>query len=362
MPGPPPRSGQQQLEPKAQKAPGESSILSKGTVELDDYEYGIDGLFTPKSYTSGNPEEEDSNSTHYSRQSSGIASDKVSDFPDKNPLPSLGWPLAAKTERLFRARVKKPATATMKVQIVEKNQNGNGQEVSEIDMMKERFSKLLLGEDMSGGGNGVSSALALSNAITNLAGNFGEIQGARVLTAKTSLGDALYRHITSDQFSPEALLSSLDASSEHSILDIMNRVEASIAVWKRKISKDSKNSGISSWGGSTNEKKELFGERAESLLLLLKLRFRGLPQTALDMSKIQYNKDIGQSILESYSRVLESLAYNILSRIDDVLYTDKLNKHVPSCGSYERSLSSSSITTNSVPEDPSFYWSPSPTP
>ena len=36
--------------------------------------------------------------------------------------------------------------------------------------MKERFSKLLLGEDMSGGGKGVSSALALSNAITNLAG------------------------------------------------------------------------------------------------------------------------------------------------------------------------------------------------
>lgn len=36
----------------------------------------------------------------------------------------------------------------------------------------ERFAKLLLGEDMSGGGKGVSSALALSNAITNLAGIF----------------------------------------------------------------------------------------------------------------------------------------------------------------------------------------------
>lgn len=38
-------------------------------------------------------------------------------------------------------------------------------------MLKEKFSKLLLGEDMSGGGKGVSSALALSNAITNLAGS-----------------------------------------------------------------------------------------------------------------------------------------------------------------------------------------------
>ncbi|KAJ4865935.1 Rop guanine nucleotide exchange factor 7 [Raphanus sativus] len=39
--------------------------------------------------------------------------------------------------------------------------------VSEIEMMKERFSKLLLGEDMSGSGNGVCTALAISYAITN---------------------------------------------------------------------------------------------------------------------------------------------------------------------------------------------------
>lgn len=41
---------------------------------------------------------------------------------------------------------------------------------SDMEMMKERFAKLLLGEDMSGGGKGVNSALALSNAVTNLAG------------------------------------------------------------------------------------------------------------------------------------------------------------------------------------------------
>lgn len=40
----------------------------------------------------------------------------------------------------------------------------------DMQMMKEKFAKLLLGEDMSGGGKGVSSAMALSNAITNLAG------------------------------------------------------------------------------------------------------------------------------------------------------------------------------------------------
>ena len=40
----------------------------------------------------------------------------------------------------------------------------------EVEMMKERFGKLLLGEDMSGGGKGVCTALAISNAITNLSG------------------------------------------------------------------------------------------------------------------------------------------------------------------------------------------------
>lgn len=40
----------------------------------------------------------------------------------------------------------------------------------EVELMKERFAKLLLGEDMSGGGKGVCTALAISNAITNLAG------------------------------------------------------------------------------------------------------------------------------------------------------------------------------------------------
>lgn len=39
-----------------------------------------------------------------------------------------------------------------------------------MEMMKERFAKLLLGEDMSGSGKGVSTALAISNSITNLCG------------------------------------------------------------------------------------------------------------------------------------------------------------------------------------------------
>ncbi|MFS7935703.1 putative PRONE domain, Rop guanine nucleotide exchange factor [Helianthus anomalus] len=43
-------------------------------------------------------------------------------------------------------------------------------------MMEEKFAKLLLGEDMSGGGKGACTALAISNAITNLSASvFGEL-------------------------------------------------------------------------------------------------------------------------------------------------------------------------------------------
>lgn len=46
----------------------------------------------------------------------------------------------------------------------------------DVETMKERFSKLLLGEDITGGRLGVTTALALSNAITNLAASvFGEL-------------------------------------------------------------------------------------------------------------------------------------------------------------------------------------------
>ena len=47
---------------------------------------------------------------------------------------------------------------------------------SDIEAMKENFSKLLLGEDVTGGTKGLSTALALSNAITNLSVSvFGEL-------------------------------------------------------------------------------------------------------------------------------------------------------------------------------------------
>ncbi|PON61531.1 PRONE domain containing protein [Trema orientale] len=150
-------------------------------------------------------------------------------------------------------------------------------------------------------------------------------------TGKACLGDLIYRYVTADKFFPECLLDCLDLSSEHLTLEIANRIEAAVYIWKkkdhRKQSTDKKGKR-SSWGGkvkglvSDTDKNFLLAQRAESLLRSLRLRFPALPQTALDMNKIQYNKDVGQSILESYSRVMESLAFNIMARIDDILFVD----------------------------------------
>ncbi|KAF8406675.1 hypothetical protein HHK36_008766 [Tetracentron sinense] len=154
-------------------------------------------------------------------------------------------------------------------------------------------------------------------------------------SGKACLGEIIYRYITADHFSPECLLDCLDLSSEHHTLEIANMIEAAVHVWRQKDRKKRLNhtkAGRSSWGGKVKGlvgdtvKSQLLAQRANTLLQSLRLRFPGLPQTALDMNKIQYNKDVGQSILESYSRVMESLAFNIMARIDDLLYVDDASR------------------------------------
>lgn len=405
----------------------------------------------------------------------------------------LGWPLGSCRDRPSSAASPKMGSGHNTFMWEEKREKRET-ELSEVEMMKERFAKLLLGEDMSGGAKGVSTALAISNAITNLSASlFGELwrleplceerrtkwrremewllsvsdhivelvpswqtfpdgsstevmisrprsdlhinlpalrkldamlldslhsytdtefwyvdrgidmsekeskagsrlsmqrqeekwwlptpkvpvnglseEGRRKLTnqreainqilkaamainaqvlmemevpdvywdslpknGKSSLGDTIYKLLSSDHFSPDQLLTMVDLSSEHSQLEVANKLETAILVWRRKIqSKHSHAAAKISWGTmkdlvADENRREQIADKAESMLLSLKLRFPGLPQTALDMNKIQYNKDVGQSILESYSRVLESLAFNIMARIDDVLYADDMLK------------------------------------
>lgn len=114
---------------------------------------------------------------------------------------------------------------------------------------------------------------------------------------KACLGDILHRYITADQFSPEYFLDYLDLSSEYTTLDIANRIESAVHFWRLKSQKKKLNRAkTGSWSGTVKglggdiEKSKLFANRADTLLKNLKLYFPGLPQTALDMNKIQFNK------------------------------------------------------------------------
>ncbi|XP_025795654.1 rop guanine nucleotide exchange factor 3-like isoform X1 [Panicum hallii] len=146
-------------------------------------------------------------------------------------------------------------------------------------------------------------------------------------SGRASVGDSVYRvMLGADKFSPDFLLDTLDISSEHDALAMADRVEAAMYVWRRKASGSHGKlpwSKVKELAADDDDKNVSLASRAESLLLCLKHRFPGLSQTTLDTSKIQFNKDVGQAILESYSRVLESLAFNIVSWIDDVLFADK---------------------------------------
>ncbi|CAD5311452.1 unnamed protein product [Arabidopsis thaliana] len=148
-------------------------------------------------------------------------------------------------------------------------------------------------------------------------------------SGKASTGDSIYRHMTSSgRFSPEKLLDRLKIVSEHEALQLADRVEASMYTWRRKACL---NNSKSSWNmvkdlmsiTERSDKNYVLAERAESLLFCLKQRYPELSQTSLDICKIHCNKDVGKAVLESYSRVLEGLAFNIVSWIDDVLYVDK---------------------------------------
>jgi hypothetical protein len=101
---------------------------------------------------------------------------------------------------------------------------------------------------------------------------------------RDSLGDSIYRTITDDHFDPNELLNSVDLSTEYKIVDLKDKIEASVVIWQRKLCNKLY------WGPGSLEKREQFEERAETVLLILKHKFPGTAQSSLDISKIQYNK------------------------------------------------------------------------
>ncbi|KAM0934037.1 putative PRONE domain, Rop guanine nucleotide exchange factor [Dioscorea sansibarensis] len=160
------------------------------------------------------------------------------------------------------------------------------------------------------------------------------VKDALPKSGKASLGEGLYHAVTAEFCSIEEIMLSLNLKSEHCVLETVNRLEGAIFAWRQRISEQPpcKRSPIRyPWhlirdARSRVERMEAALERAETILCVLKTRFPNLPQTFIDVTKVQDNKDVGHSIVEAYSRVLGSIAFSILSRIGDILQEDELKK------------------------------------
>ncbi|KAL1532301.1 rop guanine nucleotide exchange factor 14-like isoform X1 [Salvia divinorum] len=155
------------------------------------------------------------------------------------------------------------------------------------------------------------------------------IRDALSKSGKASLGEELYKILTAECLSTEDMISCLNLKSEHGALDAINRLEAAILAWKERVAEQghSKSPIRTSWSFIKDFLSELdkmlsLTNRAELLLLQLKRKYPNLPQTFLDVTKVQYGKDVGHSILEAYSRVVSNLAFSILSRLGDILQED----------------------------------------
>lgn len=158
------------------------------------------------------------------------------------------------------------------------------------------------------------------------------IRDALPKSGKASLGDDLFKVLSAETTSTEDIFRSLGLKSEHDALECINRLEAAALAWKEKIAEqvNGKSPTRTSWSFikdpiSELDKMEWLLDRAESLIKFLKTKYPNLPNTFLDVTKIQYGKDVGHSILEAYSRSLRNVAFSILSRIQDILQEDSLS-------------------------------------
>lgn len=152
-------------------------------------------------------------------------------------------------------------------------------------------------------------------------------------SGKASLGEGIYQAIAVESISIQEILLSLNLKNEHKVLETVNRLEGAVFAWKQRMSEEtSKRSPMRyPWYLVRDDRSELEKvaaclERAEALLQLLKIRFPNLPQSFIDVTKVQYNKDVGHSVVEAYSRVLVGLGFSIMSRIGDILQEDDLKK------------------------------------
>lgn len=120
---------------------------------------------------------------------------------------------------------------------------------------------------------------------------------AHLQSGRANLGEDLYKVLTTEYCSADAMLNSINLRSEHTTLEVISRLEAAIFSWRERIMEQ--NSGKSpvrkSWSFikdpmSELDRTELLLEQAKVLLQEIKARNPNLPHSFLDATKIQYGK------------------------------------------------------------------------
>ncbi|XP_051151304.1 rop guanine nucleotide exchange factor 14-like isoform X2 [Andrographis paniculata] len=151
-------------------------------------------------------------------------------------------------------------------------------------------------------------------------------------SGKAALGEELHRMLSSESMPAEEMINCLNLKSEHNVLETINKLDSAISVWKESITEqgNGKSPVRTSWSfmkdpiSEMDKTRELVNQ-AEALLQQLRSKYPNLPPTFLEATKVQYGKDVGQAIIEAYSRVLANLAFSILSRIGDILQEDLMS-------------------------------------
>ncbi|CAA6672080.1 unnamed protein product [Spirodela intermedia] len=188
------------------------------------------------------------------------------------------------------------------------------------------------------------------------------IRDALPKSGKVGMGEDLERLVSSELCSVEDIFRSLDLSSEHGVLDIVNRLEGAAFAWRERLSGGVAKKGRRAWaaiardgGAKPVAKIGVSLERVGALLYLLRDRFPNLPQTFFAVAKIRSNKDVGHAIVEAYSRVLGNLAFCILTRIGDVLQEDDLHQPISTADADLKFELSSEMYLSGAAETPPGY-------
>jgi len=121
-------------------------------------------------------------------------------------------------------------------------------------------------------------------------------------------------------FDIEQYLKERGVWNEKDALGLANRIEYTSLIWKMRI-----NQPVSILGRIRKDHKakiQCAQKRAENAVRTIKEKFPKMAHTKVEEVKIEDNTDVGKSVLEAYSRALESRASMLMERVKSLLDAD----------------------------------------